>query len=198
MRDYRRPSDLSRHFVLELIHARHHGHVPRPMLRSEVLWKYLHGMQPAERRETLGVLMSDPPLGPGEPVPGCSCEWCTGISKGHPARQTRRRWSSPRPGRESWSRRVEEARSVPVLEVARALGLKPKKAGKEYMASCPLHEDATPSLSLNPRKAVWHCFSCGRGGDGIALVMEVRRVNFQNAVREITGDVQAEKEVAHR
>jgi len=185
MRERHRPSDLSQHLVLELVLARHCGHRPRPMLPTETLHRYLRDLDPAERQATLGALISDPPLGPGEPVPGCSCPWCTGIPADHPTRRTRRRWSTPGPGRDSWARRVEEARTRPLLDVARALGLEPKKAGKEYMASCPFHADATPSLSLNPSKNVWHCFSCGRGGDGIALVMEVRKLDFTGAVKEV-------------
>jgi DNA primase len=53
------------------------------------------------------------------------------------------------------------------------------------MARCPFHDDKTPSLSLSPEKGVWHCFSCGRGGDGIGLFMELRRLNFADAVWEL-------------
>jgi DNA primase len=80
---------------------------------------------------------------------------------------------------------VEEARTRPIIEVARSLGLEPKRAGKEWVVSCPLHEDKTPSMYLNPEKGLWTCFSCGQGGDGIQLVMEARKMGFTDAVREM-------------
>lgn len=39
----------------------------------------------------------------------------------------------------------------------------------EYLCKCPLHEDWSPSASFNDAKGIWHCFSCGRGGDYINL-----------------------------
>jgi DNA primase len=51
------------------------------------------------------------------------------------------------------------------------------------MASCPLHEDKTPSLSVRPEKGLWHCFSCGKGGDAITLVREAEGVDFIEACR---------------
>jgi len=191
MRD-RRPSDLSEHLVLELVLAHHCGHTPRLMLRSEVLCEYLHDLDPAERRETLDALMSDPPLGPGEPAPGCSCPWCTGIPAGHPARQTTpRRWSSRDAGRQKgWTEQVERARAVPVAELARRLGCGPPlKQGREVHVRCPLHDDQHPSLRIAADGLRWFCDPCGEGGDGLRLWMRARRVSFQEAVREIMGEV---------
>jgi DNA primase len=81
---------------------------------------------------------------------------------------------------------VEEARALGILDVARRLGLQPAKRGREYMARCPFHEDRTPSFSIAADKGVWHCFGCGRGGDALGLWMQVRRVDFATAVRELT------------
>ncbi|MFC1660330.1 CHC2 zinc finger domain-containing protein [Gemmatimonadota bacterium] len=123
-------------------------------------------------------------LEPGEPVPGCGCPECTGLGVDHPARswRTRRKKRS-----ESWERTVEDARSRPLLDVARGLGMEPKKAGREWRCSCPFHEDRTPSLYLNPDKNLWTCHSCGRGGDGIRLVQEVKRLGFSETVKELAG-----------
>lgn len=41
-----------------------------------------------------------------------------------------------------------------------------KKEGKEWKGLCPFHPDSTPSLSVNPEKGIWKCFSCGAGGTG--------------------------------
>ena len=121
------------------------------------------------------------PMPPGDPVPGCSCPSCTGISEDHPARAGQGPWAPS----ESWTRQVDDARSRPLLDVARSLGLEPKKVGRELVSRCPFHDDRTPSLSMNSEKGMWHCFSCGRGGDGIGLVMQVRKLDFTGAVKEL-------------
>jgi DNA primase len=40
-----------------------------------------------------------------------------------------------------------------------------KRAGNEYKARCPFHEEKTPSLSINPDKGLFHCFECSADGD---------------------------------
>jgi hypothetical protein len=49
------------------------------------------------------------------------------------------------------------------------------------MAHCPLHEDRTPSLSLNLRSGLWKFHSCGRGGDSYTLIMELEGIDFVRA-----------------
>jgi DNA primase len=82
-------------------------------------------------------------------------------------------------------RLVEDARARPILAVARALGMEPRRAGREYVVSCPFHDDKTPSLFLTPGNDLWHCFSCGRGGDALSLAMQVKRIGFMDAVKEL-------------
>jgi hypothetical protein len=121
------------------------------------------------------------PLDPREPVPGCGCDSCTGIPMDDPARpQARSRVPSL-----EWDRTVDRARSLSLMDVAARLGIQVKRAGREYMARCPFHEDKTPSLSLSPGKGLWYCFSCGRAGDGIGLVMQMKKMDFAEAVREL-------------
>ena len=126
-----------------------------------------------------------PPLATGQSVSGCSCPDCTGVPTDHPARRSlhrkkRRRELDPLP--------VDDARAVPLLEVAERLGLgEPRRVGKEYVLPCPLHDDSRPSLRLNAERGLWHCFPCGEGGDGIELWMRVRGVTFADAVRELAG-----------
>ena len=170
---------LSEHLTLEVAHAVHRKHQPEKMSRTEVLQEMVIGME--ERKWVLGLLMADGPLNEGEPVPGCGCPRCTGIPIDHPVRL---RKPGERP--EHPNLNVPEAKARPILEVARLLDLRPRKAGREYVCRCPLHKDRTPSLSINTEKGVWHCFSCGRGGDGIKLVEEVRKCEFAEAVRLLT------------
>ena len=86
-----------------------------------------------------------------------------------------------------WLQRCERARSIPILEVVDRLGIgEPRKSGKHYLIRCPFHNDRRPSFYIEPVKAVWKCFPCDDGGDGIGLWMRVRGVGFSDAVRELT------------
>ena len=127
------------------------------------------------------------PLDPGFLVSGCACERCTGISAEAPA-WTRRTpiYARRMQGRASWEARVDQARAVTLLEVVQRLGLgDPVRKGKEFVVPCPLHDDRSPSLQLNPVKQVWYCHPCGIGGDALQLLMRVRRIEFAEAVREL-------------
>jgi hypothetical protein len=180
---------LSEHLRLDIATAMRRGHVPRPLPPVDLLLDVVGAMDPEERRATLDALMSPPALDPGAPVPGCSCSECTGVPVDHPARirtlRPHHRGEDPHSHDGEMDRLVKEARSRPILDVSRSLSLEPRKAGREWVASCPFHEDRTPSLGLNPGKGLWHCFGCGRGGDVIRLVMETMRIPFVDAVREL-------------
>ena len=123
------------------------------------------------------------PLAHDRPVPGCGCPACTGVPEDSPARQPVR----PRDF-SGWESRAEKARSYPILEIAKRIGLEVQKKGRSWVASCPLHEDRTPSLSISPHKGrsgLWHCFSCGASGDAIELFMRTHRTGFGDAVRDL-------------
>jgi len=55
--------------------------------------------------------------------------------------------------------------TVGIIDLIENLGVKLKKVGKEYVGLCPFHDDHSPSLSVNRKRGLWHCFGCGRGGD---------------------------------
>lgn len=82
---------------------------------------------------------------------------------------------------------VEKARAVPIAQVFAHLGHRLRSTGHSLIGRCPLpdHEDSTPSLSVDPKKKVWYCHGCHRGGDSITLVRMVRGVDFRAAVEEI-------------
>lgn len=118
------------------------------------------------------------PLDPSDPVPGCSCDSCTGIpTVVHPA-QPKHRFSGP----DLPPLDIEGARAAPILQVAATLGIE----HRNHWATCPFHADGTPSLHLNAQKNAAFCNPCGRRWDGIALVMDYRDVTFPQAVQTLT------------
>lgn len=60
-----------------------------------------------------------------------------------------------------------------------------KRAGRQWMARCPLHGERTPSLAVSPDKGVYHCFGCGRSGDVITFVREIENLDFAGAVEQL-------------
>ena len=53
-----------------------------------------------------------------------------------------------------------------------------KKAGKNYKACCPFHEEKSPSFTVAQDKQFFYCFGCGAGGNALGFVMEFDRVDF--------------------
>lgn len=78
----------------------------------------------------------------------------------------------------------EACRRIPAWAVAERAGLQPKRQGARRWCSCPLHADKTPSLMMD-EKGGWHCFSCGRGGDAVALYAALYRVLPAEAARQL-------------
>jgi DNA primase len=60
-----------------------------------------------------------------------------------------------------------------------------KKAGRNYRALCPFHDEKTPSFNINPERQIYHCFGCGAGGNAITFVMEYDKIGFVEALREL-------------
>ena len=60
--------------------------------------------------------------------------------------------------------------------------VKLKKAGKNYSACCPFHQEKTPSFSVNPDKQFYYCFGCGAGGNALGFMMEYERMDFREAI----------------
>jgi DNA primase len=62
-----------------------------------------------------------------------------------------------------------------------------KKAGANYAACCPFHNEKSPSFTVSPTKQFYHCFGCGAHGTAIGFVMEYQGVGFVDAVKELAG-----------
>ncbi len=60
-----------------------------------------------------------------------------------------------------------------------------KKAGKEYKACCPFHDEKTPSFTVSPAKQFYHCFGCGAHGTVVGFLMEHDRAGFVEAIEDL-------------
>ena len=60
-----------------------------------------------------------------------------------------------------------------------------KKQGKNFFGLCPFHEEKTASFSVSESKQIFHCFSCGRGGNVFKFLMELNHIEFPAAVKQI-------------
>jgi len=60
-----------------------------------------------------------------------------------------------------------------------------KKAGKNYTARCPFHNEKTPSFSVSPDKQFYYCFGCGAGGNALGFIMDHDHLDFPQAVEEL-------------
>ena len=64
-----------------------------------------------------------------------------------------------------------------------------KKAGANFVACCPFHNEKTPSFSVSPGKQFYHCFGCGAHGTAIGFLMEYSGLSFVDAVKELAARV---------
>ncbi len=62
-----------------------------------------------------------------------------------------------------------------------------KKAGANYAACCPFHNEKSPSFTVSPQKQFYHCFGCGAHGSAIGFMMEYAGMGFIDAVKELAG-----------
>jgi DNA primase len=60
-----------------------------------------------------------------------------------------------------------------------------KRAGANFKALCPFHQEKTPSFMVSPSRQTFHCFGCGAGGSAFRFVMEYEHVDFPEAVRKL-------------
>lgn len=72
---------------------------------------------------------------------------------------------------------------VDILRVFSELGIALRKKGHLYWCCCPIHKEKTPSMAVDPVKNTWHCYGCGKGGDAIALLSEVKGLGFYDALK---------------
>ena len=82
---------------------------------------------------------------------------------------------------------LDELRARTTLSAIIAPSVKLTKAGREYKACCPFHQEKTPSFTINDEKGFYHCFGCGAHGDAIRFLTDARGLPFMDAVKELAG-----------
>ncbi|MDD5295482.1 MAG: DNA primase [Rhodocyclaceae bacterium] len=60
-----------------------------------------------------------------------------------------------------------------------------KKAGANYQACCPFHNEKSPSFTVSPTKQFYHCFGCGAHGSAIGFLMEYAGLSYPDAIRDL-------------
>ena len=60
-----------------------------------------------------------------------------------------------------------------------------QKAGREFKACCPFHNEKTPSFTINDEKGFYHCFGCGAHGDVIRWMTDHQGLPFMDAIKEL-------------
>lgn len=82
---------------------------------------------------------------------------------------------------------LDELRARTTLSAIIAPSVKLTKAGREFKACCPFHQEKTPSFTINDEKGFYHCFGCGAHGDAIRFLTDARGLPFMDAVKELAG-----------
>jgi DNA primase len=79
----------------------------------------------------------------------------------------------------------EMCSKVNLLEYAENTMEFKRNGNDSFVTHCTLHEDKTPSLSICPSKNMFHCFSCGKGGNIINWLMTFENMSFNDAVDKV-------------
>ena len=60
-----------------------------------------------------------------------------------------------------------------------------KRSGSSLVGLCPFHDDKSPSMHVSSNRGLYHCFSCGAGGDAIKFVMEYEKLSYPQAIEKL-------------
>ena len=80
---------------------------------------------------------------------------------------------------------LDELRARTLLSALIGRTVKITKAGREFRACCPFHNEKTPSFYVNDEKGFYHCFGCSAHGDAIRWMTDQRGLPFMDAIKEL-------------
>jgi DNA primase len=80
---------------------------------------------------------------------------------------------------------VEEIKSR--INIVELIGeyIRVTKAGSNWRALCPFHNEKSPSFMISEERKSYHCFGCGKGGDVFSFVMEMEGIGFREALEQL-------------
>jgi DNA primase len=78
---------------------------------------------------------------------------------------------------------VDQIKEKLSIEEVLSSYIKLERAGKNFKARCPFHNEKTPSFMVSPDRGTYHCFGCSRGGDIFSFVEEFERTDFKGALK---------------
>lgn len=78
--------------------------------------------------------------------------------------------------------KAELKQATDILSVAQDLGIQVQKSGRNFVGICPFHGENTPSFFISQEKQIYKCFGCGKGGDVIALVCEMKDLSYRESM----------------
>lgn len=67
--------------------------------------------------------------------------------------------------------------------------VKLEKQGKNYFGLCPFHNENSPSFSVSPEKQIYHCFSCGEGGNVVNFISKIENISYPLSVKKLASQI---------
>jgi len=83
---------------------------------------------------------------------------------------------------------LDELRTRVTLSTLVGRTTKLTRAGREWKACCPFHNEKSPSFTVSDEKGFYHCFGCGAHGDAIRWMTDQRGLSFMDAVGELAAE----------
>ena len=83
---------------------------------------------------------------------------------------------------------LDELRMRTTLSAVIGRTVRLTKAGREFKACCPFHNEKSPSFFVNDEKGFYHCFGCEAHGDAIRWLTDQRGMPFMDAVKELAAE----------
>ena len=83
---------------------------------------------------------------------------------------------------------LDELRARVTLSSVIQRTVKLQRAGREWKACCPFHNEKSPSFYVNDQKGFYHCFGCQVHGDVISWMTDQRGLSFMDAVKELAAE----------